>query len=273
VAVKELTCDTENEDQRRMFTREVQNLASSNHGALLSLHGCTPFIITASYRPSILTPLMQGGSVDDLVKAADEGHPHARWDATRKHIIAYGSAAGMACLHAKRIIHRDLKPANILLDEDLEPKVADFGLSKFVAKGQTRLQSMFMGTPMFMAPEIHSGDEFDFSADVYAYGITLYILLTGLTPFQEAKTPMAVYRKVVAGERPKFPPRFQEIPVYPDLITRCWAAAPSHRPTFAEIAETLSHQAGIPDVNWGEVQSYVRKINPTAILSVPNIDA
>jgi serine/threonine-protein kinase len=91
--------------------------------------------------------------------------------------------------HRRGIVHRDLKPGNILLAPDGTPKVADFGLAKFLAaeSGLTRTDSV-LGTPSYMAPEQAAGrtKEVGPLADVYSLGAILYELLTGRPPFRGA---------------------------------------------------------------------------------------
>ena len=105
------------------------------------------------------------------------------------------------------VIHRDLKPANILLDQNGNPRVTDFGLAKKV-QGDSGLtgSGQIMGTPSYMPPEQAGGKrgEVGPAADVYALGATLYALVTGRPPFQAA-TAMDTVLQVVSDE--PVPPR------------------------------------------------------------------
>lgn len=108
----------------------------------------------------------------------------------------------MAYAHELGVIHRDLKPANILLDQNGQPKVTDFGLAKQmnVDSGLTGT-GQILGTPSYMAPERASGkiDEVGPLADVYALGAILYCLLTGRPPFQ-ANSPLNTLVQVIEEE-------------------------------------------------------------------------
>ncbi len=113
--------------------------------------------------------------------------------------------------HERGIIHRDLKPHNVLLDEQGEPKVTDFGLAKQV-KGDSGLTATgaIMGTPSYMPPEQAAGKrEVGPAADVYALGAILYHLLTGRPPFQ-AVNQLDIVLQVL--EREPIPPRRADRP-------------------------------------------------------------
>ena len=85
-------------------------------------------------------------------------------------------------LHAHGIVHRDIKPANIMLTEDVQVKLADFGIAKIDTSGQTQV-GVVLGTPTYMAPEQFMGHDVDQRADLYAAGVILYLILTGERPF------------------------------------------------------------------------------------------
>ncbi len=123
--------------------------------------------------------------------------------------------------HQHGVIHRDLKPANILLDQNGNPRVTDFGLAKRV-QGDSGLtgSGQIMGTPSYMPPEQARGKrgEVGPTADVYALGATLYALVTGRPPFLAA-TPMDTVIQAISDE--PVPPRRLNAALSRDLETIC----------------------------------------------------
>ncbi len=105
-------------------------------------------------------------------------------------------------LHEHGIVHRDLKPSNILLDDEGNPHVTDFGLAKVFADDSSQTQTgTIVGTPSYMAPEQATGSRSSVSVrgDVYSLGAILYELLTGRPPFKEAN-PLDTLVQVLEGE-------------------------------------------------------------------------
>lgn len=98
--------------------------------------------------------------------------------------VAQGIATGLAVAHRHGIVHRDLKPDNVLLTHTGIPKLGDFGLAKRL-HGNAALQvgEGIAGTPHFMAPELFQGHEATPASDVYALGVSMFVMLTGDVPF------------------------------------------------------------------------------------------
>ena len=129
--------------------------------------------------PYVEMELVVGGGLETKL----DGTP---WPPDRAADLVEALARGVGEAHAVGVVHRDLKPANILLDADGTPKVADFGLAKFLAtdRGLTRTESI-LGSPSYMAPEqAGGGAAVGPPADVNALGSILYELLTGRPPFK-----------------------------------------------------------------------------------------
>ena len=113
--------------------------------------------------------------------------------------------------HAEGVVHRDLKPQNVLLDEQLNVFVTDFGLAKSLgADTRMTMSGQTLGTPRYMAPEQVEGRNVDHRADLYALGLILYEMVTGEVPFH-ADTPLQLMYKRV-HEAPRSPLEFN-----PDL--------------------------------------------------------
>ncbi|KAL2241002.1 UNVERIFIED_CONTAM: putative LRR receptor-like serine/threonine-protein kinase [Sesamum indicum] len=175
VAVKRLT-DFESPGGDTAFQREVEMISVAVHRNLLRLIG---FCTTPTER-LLVYPFMQNLSVASRLRELKPGEPVLDWP-TRKR-VALGTARGLEYLHEHcnpKIIHRDVKAANVLLDEDFEAVVGDFGLAKLVDVRKTNVTTQVRGTMGHIAPEYLSTGKSSEKTDVFGYGIMLLELVTG----------------------------------------------------------------------------------------------
>ncbi|GKV02251.1 hypothetical protein SLEP1_g14708 [Rubroshorea leprosula] len=145
--------------------------------------------------------------------------------------------------HSRGVCHRDLKPENLLLDEQGNLKVSDFGLSALAqSKHQDGLLHTTCGTPAYVAPEVINRRGYDgFKADVWSCGVILYVLLAGYLPFRDSNL-MELYRKIGKGEF-KFPNWFA--PEVRRLISKILDPNPSSRISMAKIMENPWFRRGL----------------------------
>ncbi|CAL5411634.1 unnamed protein product [Camellia sinensis] len=171
---------------------------------------------------------------------------------TSDHIDPQGIANAMSKalqhLHKLGIVHRDVKPANILLDENLRPHLADFGLAEY--KKDLKRVSMenwrssgkptggfhkknMVGTLIYMAPEIFRKEIHNEKSDVYSFGATIKAHTVLEMNYTEQQLTAAV---VSEGLRPALAGHCSSAPTgFPSLIQRCWDANPQNRPSFDDI--------------------------------------
>lgn len=166
------------------FQTEVEMISMAVHRNLLRLRG---FCMTPTER-LLVYPYMANGSVASCLRERPPNEAPLDWP-TRKR-IALGSARGLSYLHDHcdpKIIHRDVKAANILLDEEFEAVVGDFGLAKLMDYKDTHVTTAVRGTIGHIAPEYLSTGKSSEKTDVFGYGIMLLELITGQRAFDLAR--------------------------------------------------------------------------------------
>ncbi|XP_024372657.1 LRR receptor kinase BAK1 [Physcomitrium patens] len=163
------------------FQTEVEMISLAVHRNLLRLRG---FCMTPSER-LLVYPYMPNGSVASRLRDTVGGKPALDWP--RRKNIALGAARGLLYLHVHcdpKIIHRDVKAANILLDEDFEAVVGDFGLAKLLDHRDSHVTTAVRGTVGHIAPEYLSTGQSSEKTDVFGYGVLLLELITGQRAFE-----------------------------------------------------------------------------------------
>ncbi len=159
--------------------------------------------------------------------------------------IALGICDALDAMHKRGIVHRDLKPENVMVDEQDHIKLIDFGIAmKEDAKRLTFVNlSASMGTPDYIAPEQVKGQRGDQRSDIYALGIMLYEMLTGLVPFTAENALAAMNERLLHAP---MAPRTLNAEISPELeeiLYRALEREPRHRyATAQEMAWDLEHQ-------------------------------
>lgn len=176
--------------------------------------------------------LCERGALDELLKRNGK--------LKEKYVSKFVSqlVKGLVYLHNhKSVVHRDLKLANLFLDNNLNIKIGDFGLSAMIKNGEKR--KTVCGTPNYIAPEVLFGKAggHSFEADIWSLGVIIYTLLVGVPPFQQKKIE-EIY-KLIELNKYIFPSDCTLSSEAIDLITRILISNPSERPDLDQI---LNHK-------------------------------
>jgi ankyrin repeat protein/tRNA A-37 threonylcarbamoyl transferase component Bud32 len=159
--------------------------------------------------------------------------------------FALSAAKAMAFAHSKSIYHRDLRSSNVLITDDWQAKVADWGLA-YCASRRAAAQSQShqaIGSLRWMAPEIYSGQGASATSDVYSYAFLLVEMITRDVPFAHLPPRQAATEAVERRARPTL--GLAENSLWPRaLIEQCWAHEAVDRPSFADIASQLENILG-----------------------------
>jgi hypothetical protein len=261
-AVKELRTKPQ---KLESFTQEIEVLLQVFHPAIIGLIGAV--LPGHKTNGQIITEFMPNGSLHEQLQTED----YANQSSTVKVKIAVGVAAAMRYMHKHTIIHRDLKPMNILLDENFEPRVADFGSARDLDATMSMTTQNGVGlTPLYMAPEFFDGAKYSEMTDMYSYAITLWEILTGRSMGAHIRATTDVLPDVVLLNRIRDgrlrPPtsgsdiNLQQWVV--ELLQCCWSGNPADRLSFEGILTKFREKefALLPDVDFPAVEEYLTKL-------------
>ncbi|BBN68687.1 Leucine-rich repeat transmembrane protein kinase [Prunus dulcis] len=174
IAVKQLS--SKSKQGNREFVNEIGMISALQHPNLVKLYGCC----IEGNQLLLVYEYMANNSLAHTLFGPEEGLKKLDWRTRQK--ICVGIARGLAYLHeesALKIVHRDIKTTNILLDEDLNPKISDFGLAKLDEEEKTHISTRVAGTIGYMAPEYALWGYLTDKADVYSFGVVALELLSG----------------------------------------------------------------------------------------------
>ncbi|CAM8940309.1 unnamed protein product [Rhodiola kirilowii] len=252
-AVKRIDRSREGSDE--VFERELEILGSIKHINLVNLRAYCR--LPAS--KLLIYDFVSLGSLDDFLHETGPQEKKLDWAARLR--IALGAARAIAYLHhdcSPKIIHRDIKSSNILIDENLEPRVSDFGLAKLLVDEDAHVTTVVAGTFGYLAPEYLQSGIATEKSDVYSYGVLLLELVTGKRPTDPSfvkrglnvvgwmNTMLKQNRLENVVDRKCTDADVETVEAVLEIAGRCTDANPDHRPTMDQILQLLEQEVMSP---------------------------
>ncbi|KAI9107849.1 hypothetical protein K1719_021185 [Acacia pycnantha] len=271
VAIKQLKSGSRQGE--REFQAEVEVISRVHHRHLVSLVG---YCIAGTQRM-----LVYEFVPNDTLEFHLHGKDRTAMDWATRIKIAIGSAKGLAYLHEDchpRIIHRDIKASNILLDDNFEAKVADFGLAKISSDVDTHVSTRVMGTFGYLAPEYAASGKLTEKSDVFSFGVMLLELITGRRPVDKTESftddSMVEWARPLlsqAMEKRNFDaladPRLQERYDSDEMLrmiacaANCVRHSARQRPRMSQVVRALEGNISLDDLNEGNTPGHSRAFN------------
>jgi len=223
-------------DRRRRFLHEARVASKLNHPNIVTLHD----MASDGGLDYLVMEYVAGKTLKELIRP--DGLPISEAGG-----YAIQLAGALAVAHAAGLIHRDIKPANIMVTNDGQVKVLDFGLAKQLTSagadsldaGQT-IPGVLLGTVSYMSPEQTRGEPLDARSDIFAFGSVLYEAVTGQLPFRASSLLSTMH--AIAMHDPPPPSRVQpRVPVWLEqIILRCLRKQVAERyQSMGELLEAL----------------------------------
>ena len=193
---------TKSDEDKQRFIREAKAAAALNHPHICTIHAVDEYdgsqFIVMEYVDGVT--LRQKSEVRDQTSVSSKP---GNWNLELGTVVDYALQIAEAIdeAHSKGIIHRDIKPENIMVDSKNRIKVIDFGLAKIKGAMNLTKAGSTIGTIAYMSPEQIQGDEVDHRSDIFSFGVVLYEMLTGHTPFRGDHEAAMIYS--IVNEEPK----------------------------------------------------------------------
>nr|XP_043622683.1 leucine-rich repeat receptor protein kinase HPCA1-like [Erigeron canadensis] len=239
------------------FKTEIELLSRVHHKNVVSLVG---FCFDAGEQMLVYEYIVNGTLKDSL-----SGRSGIRLDWMRRLKIILGAARGLQYLHDLAdppIIHRDIKTTNILLDERLNAKVADFGLSKPLSDAErTHVTTQVKGTMGYMDPEYYMTQQLTEKSDVYSFGIVMLELITARNPIEKGKYIVRVVKESMDKEKDLYNLRevldptiglsteLQGLERFVDIALRCVEETGNKRPRMSEVVKEIENIMELAGIN------------------------
>ena len=230
--------------EKEQFPNEVTILSQVSHKNIVRLIGCCLEVDN----PMLVYEFISKGSLEDNLHSADN---EKILDLDVRLSILEESAQGLAYMHSQihnKILHGDVKPANILLDENISPKIADFGISRLLAKGKYHTANI-IGDMSYMDPVYLQSGRLTDKSDVYSFGVVILELISGRRAIHSENNSLVKSFLEVHKEQKKATELFdKEIAIAEDLelldslaemAVECLSLDVDQRPTMIEVAERL----------------------------------
>ncbi|PIA37944.1 hypothetical protein AQUCO_02900061v1 [Aquilegia coerulea] len=200
VAVKKLLNNLGQAEKE--FRVEVEAIGHVRHKNLVRLLG---YCVEGTHR-ILVYEYVNNGNLEQWLHGAMRHQGYLTWEARVKVLI--GTAKALAYLHEAiepKVVHRDIKSSNILIDDDFNAKVSDFGLAKLLGAGKSHITTRVMGTFGYVAPEYANTGLLNEKSDVYSFGVLLLEAITGRDPVDYARPATEVnlvdWLKMMVGNR------------------------------------------------------------------------
>ena len=161
----------------KKFVIEAQSVANLNNQNIVKIYDVGQHIEDGKIYNYIVMEYIKGKTLNELIK--DKG----RLNSNAVVSISKQIASALDCAHKHHIIHRDIKPHNIIIDENLNVKVTDFGIARIATSSTITYTSSVLGTVHYISPEQAKGKFIDEKSDIYSLGVVMYEMVTGRVPF------------------------------------------------------------------------------------------
>ncbi|XP_066091305.1 rhodopsin kinase GRK1 [Saccopteryx bilineata] len=244
-------------NKKRLKKRKGYQGAIVEKKILAKVH--SRFIVSLAYAFETKTDLclvmtiMNGGDLRYHIYNVDEENPG--FQEPRAVFYTAQIISGLEHLHQRGIVYRDLKPENVLLDDEGNIRISDLGLAVELKEGQTKTKG-YAGTPGFMAPELLRGEEYDFSVDYFALGVTLYEMIVARGPFRARgeKVENKELKQRILSEAVKYSDKFSQ--ASKDFCEALLEKDPEKRLGFRDgTCDGLRVSSLFKDINWRQLEA------------------